>query len=130
MPLAPASIVVSMARFIVRRKLERFCSCSAMSSATSWGSTSGRLTSMVLISMRRWVRSSNSLVSLSTSWPFLPMIMPTRAEWMNTVTFSRVRSMRMRWSSTSSSAKSCLLAYQWLSQSVMMPVRKPVGRTF
>ena len=23
-----------------------------------------------------------SLVSLSTSWPFLPMIMPTRAEWM------------------------------------------------
>src|SRR5262245_5056031 len=61
-------------------------------------------------------------------------------------TFSRVRSIlileipeppyfrlmnwRIFWSSTSNSEKSCLLAYQWLSQSVMMPVRKPVGLTF
>src|SRR5262245_12361478 len=37
---------------------------------------------------------------------------------------------RIFWSSTSSSANSCLLAYQWLSQSTMMPVRNPVGRTF
>ena len=34
-PLAPASMVVSIERFIVRRKLARFCNCSAMSSATS-----------------------------------------------------------------------------------------------
>src|SRR6266550_2866599 len=38
--------------------------------------------------------------------------------------------LRMRWSSTSSSEKSCLFAYQWLSQSVMMPTRNPVGLTF
>src|SRR5262249_22690607 len=67
-------------------------------------------------------------------------------EWMWTTTFSRVRSIRILempdrgyffltylrifWSSTKSSAKSCLLAYHELSQSVMMPVRNPVGRTF
>ena len=49
-------------------------------SATSCGSTSGRFTSTVLTSMWRWARFSRSFVSLSTSWPFLPMIMPTRAE--------------------------------------------------
>src|SRR5579871_6025754 len=38
--------------------------------------------------------------------------------------------LRIFWSSTSSSAKSCLLAYQLLSQSTMIPVRNPVGRTF
>ena len=30
----------------------------------------------------------------------------------------------------SSEEKSALPAYQWLCQSIMIPVRKPVGRTF
>src|SRR5260370_34536604 len=38
--------------------------------------------------------------------------------------------LRITWSSTRRSAKSCLLAYQRLDQSTMMPVRNPVGRTF
>src|SRR5579884_1732392 len=38
--------------------------------------------------------------------------------------------LRILASSTRRSEKSCLLAYQWLSQSTMMPVRKPVGRIF
>src|SRR5690242_10134673 len=38
--------------------------------------------------------------------------------------------LRIFVSSTRRSEKSCLLAYQWLSQSTMMPVRKPVGRIF
>src|SRR5690242_12276870 len=38
--------------------------------------------------------------------------------------------LRILVSSTRRSEKSCLLAYQWLSQSTMMPVRKPVGRIF
>src|SRR5436309_6116422 len=37
---------------------------------------------------------------------------------------------RILTSSTSSSEKSALLAYQVLCQSMKMPVRKPVGRTF
>src|SRR4051812_28227024 len=65
---------------------------------------------------------------------------------MNTTTFSRVRWIRIFeiwasryffltyrrifWSSTSNSEKSALVAYQVLSQSTMIPVRKPVGRTF
>src|SRR5437879_12466231 len=38
--------------------------------------------------------------------------------------------LRILTSSTSNSGKSALLAYQRLPQSTMMPVRKPVGRTF
>src|SRR3954451_23477008 len=37
---------------------------------------------------------------------------------------------RIVWSSTKRSEKSALLAYHELFQPVMMPVRKPVGRTF
>src|SRR5262245_63523611 len=47
-PLAPASMHFSIACFIVRRKLARFSSCSAISCATICGSVSGRPISIVL----------------------------------------------------------------------------------
>ena len=94
-PFAPPSIARCMACFIVRRKLARFSSCSAMSSAMSWASISGRVTSTVFTSMCRRVSFSSAFVSLSIFSPFLPMIAPTRLLVTTTVTRSRVRSMRM-----------------------------------
>ncbi len=145
-PLAPPSMVCSIARFIVRRKLERFWSCSAMSSLMSWASISGRLTSTILISIRRPVSFCSSSWSFSTSAPLRPMITPGRAVDSSTVTASRVRSisilgipakpylflmnLRISKSSTSRSLNSCWEAYQRLRQSSITPTRNPVGRTF
>ena len=113
-----------------------------MSSAMSCGSISGRVTSTVLTSMCRWVSFSSSLVSLSIFSPFLPMIAPTRlrddddrhplagpldrifgdAGRCSFRSFLLVRyfwmNARILTSSTSSSEKSCLLAYHVLRQSV------------
>ena len=57
-------MVCSMARFMVRRKLDRFFNCSAISSATNWATNSGRLISSILILIRRPVRFCSSFLQL------------------------------------------------------------------
>ena len=125
-----------------------------MSSAISCGSISGRAISMVFTSMCRRVSFSSALVSFSIFSPFLPMIAPTRLLLIVIVTRSRVRSILMSemagrcslrsfllvryfWmkartfaSSMRSSEKSAFAAYHVDRQGRMIPVRKPVGRTF
>ncbi len=71
-PLAPPSMVCSIARFIVRRKLARLESCSATSSATSWATTSGRLTSSILMLIRRPVQGLELVLKLLDPLPFAP----------------------------------------------------------
>ena len=50
-----------------------------MSSLISWASISGRVTSSILISIRRPVSVCSSSWSCSTSAPLRPMITPGRA---------------------------------------------------
>jgi hypothetical protein len=48
-PCAPERIAEASERFIARRKLTRFWSCSAIDCATSFASSSGRLISLMLM---------------------------------------------------------------------------------
>ncbi len=67
------------ARFIARRKLTRFSSCSAIDWATSLASSSGRLISLMFTWICLLVSRCSSRRSASTSLPFLPITMPGRA---------------------------------------------------
>jgi hypothetical protein len=67
------------ARFIARRKLTRFCNCSAIDCATSFASSSGRLISLMLMWTFFFVIACSSLRSASTSTPDLPITIPGRA---------------------------------------------------
>src|SRR3954463_6420718 len=144
-------MVDSIRIFSTRRKLARFLSCSAIASATSWAFRSGFLISITLIGATlRWIRSSSSSRSLSTSAPLGPITSPGRAVLMVIVTSSQVRSIMMSltaanggrrfnlpsmyrrtlWSSTRKLPYAALGAYHLLFQSSVIPTRKPVGLTF
>ena len=133
------------ARFIARRKLTRFCSCSAIDWATSRASSSGRLISLMLIWICFCVSMCSSLRSASTSWPLLPITMPGRAVKMSTV--SLVASFLMWMSerpacdrlaedvsrtarSSSRDAEKSRVENQLLFQPLIMPSRNPVGMNF
>ena len=79
MPCAPERIAEASERFIARRKLTRFWSCSAIDCATSFASSSGRLISLMLMWTFFLVIACSSLRSASTSTPDLPITMPGRA---------------------------------------------------
>ncbi len=79
MPCAPERIADASERFIARRKLTRFSSCSAIDWATSLASSSGRLISLMLMWTFFWVIACSSCRSASTSTPDLPITMPGRA---------------------------------------------------
>src|SRR5215208_920174 len=85
-PSAPLRIVLVRARFIVLRNAALPSSCSAMDSATSEASSSGRDTSRTLTCTFLLVRRSSSVLKASTSLPPLPMTMPGRAVWISTAT--------------------------------------------
>ncbi len=78
-PWAPERMAEARERFIARRKLTRFSSCSAIDCATSFASSSGRLISLMLIWTFFCVMPWISRRSASTSTPDLPMTMPGRA---------------------------------------------------
>ena len=78
-PLAPERMAEASERFIARRKLTRFWSCSAIDWATSLASSSGRLISLMLIWTFLRVIPWISRLSASTSAPDLPMTIPGRA---------------------------------------------------
>src|SRR6266403_1137046 len=79
MPLQPKRSAESTALRIARRKATRFSSCSAIDSATSCASSSGRCTSWMSMCTSRLVRFCTSCFSLSISAPLRPMMMPGRA---------------------------------------------------
>ena len=79
MPCAPERMADASERFIARRKLTRFCSCSAIDCATSLASSSGRLISLMLMWTFLPVIACSSLRSASTSTPDLPITIPGRA---------------------------------------------------
>ena len=79
MPFAPERIADASARFIARRKLTRFWSCSAIDCATSFASSSGRLISLMLMWTFFLVSACSSRRSASTSTPDLPITIPGRA---------------------------------------------------
>ena len=95
-PWAPERIAEASERFIARRKLTRFCSCSAIDWATSFASSSGRLISLMLMWTFLPVIECSSLRSASTSTPDLPITIPGRAVKMSTVI--RCLSLRIRMS--------------------------------
>ena len=78
-PWAPERIAEASERFIARRKLTRFWSCSAIDWATSFASSSGRLISLMLMWTFLCVIACTSLRSASTSTPDLPITIPGRA---------------------------------------------------
>ena len=78
-PWAPERIADASERFIARRKLTRFSSCSAIDWATSFASSSGRLISLMLMCTALLVMPWISLRSASTSTPDLPITIPGRA---------------------------------------------------
>ncbi len=78
-PCAPDRIAEARERFIARRKLTRFSSCSATDWATSFASSSGRLISLMLMWTLLWVSAWISLRSASTSAPDFPITIPGRA---------------------------------------------------
>jgi hypothetical protein len=78
-PCAPDRIAEASDRFIARRKLTRFSSCSAIDCATSFASSSGRLISLMLMWTALLVIPWMSLRSASTSTPDLPITIPGRA---------------------------------------------------
>ena len=78
-PCAPERIAEASERFIARRKLTRFWSCSAIDCATSLASSSGRLISLMLMWTALLVIPWISLRSASTSTPDLPITIPGRA---------------------------------------------------
>ena len=86
-PWAPERMAEVSARFIARRKLTRFSSCSAIDWATSFASSSGRLISLMLTWIALPVIWLSCLRSASTSDPLLPITMPGRAVKMSTVSF-------------------------------------------
>ena len=73
------------ARFIARRKLTRFSSCSAIDWATSLASSSGRLISLMFTWICLPVSRFSSRRRALTSDPLLPITMPGRAVKMLTV---------------------------------------------
>ena len=75
-PLAPERIAEASERFIARRKLTRFSSCSPIDWATSFASSSGRLISLMLIWTFLCVMPWISRRSASTSAPDFPMTIP------------------------------------------------------
>ena len=79
MPCAPERIAEASDRFIARRKLTRFWSCSAIDCATSFASSSGRLISLMLMWTFFFVIAWSSRRSASTSTPDLPITIPGRA---------------------------------------------------
>ena len=84
-PCAPERIADASERFIARRKLTRFSSCSAIDCATSFASSSGRLISLMLMWTFLCVIACTSRRSASTSAPDFPMTMPGRAVKMSIV---------------------------------------------
>ncbi len=131
---------------MARRKLTRFCSCSAIDWATSFASSSGRLISLMLMCTFLPVIECSSLRSASTSTPDLPITIPGRAVKMSTVI--RCLSLRIRmsdrpawpslplmWSRIWMSSRmyfgnSFFPTYQLDFQSWMTPTRRPPGCTF
>ena len=75
-PVAPERIADVSARFIARRNATRFWSCSAIDWATSFASSSGRLTSRMFTRTCLLVILCSSRRSASTSVPDLPITMP------------------------------------------------------
>ena len=144
-PSAPIRIVDAIAVFTARRNDTRPSNWRAMFCPTITASTSGRFTSKILIWTSLPVSFFNSSLSLSTSWPPLPMMIPGRAVAIVTVTSFSVRSMmifemlafakrtfrylRILASSTNFSEKS-LPPNQLESQPRMMPRRFAIGLTF
>ena len=133
------------ARFMARRKLTRFSSCSAMDWATSFASSSGRLISLMFTWICLPVSRLSSRRSASTSDPLLPITMPGRAVKMSTVSlvWSFFRwiddrpawlSLLVMWSRTSRSSSRNLensrSVNQLLRHPLRMPRRKPVGLIF
>jgi hypothetical protein len=81
------------ASFIARRNITRRSSWSAMFSATSCASRSGRRISWISTKLSLPASLTMSLLSFSISAPFLPITMPGRAVWMCTRTFLAARSI-------------------------------------
>src|SRR5574341_651451 len=144
MPLAPRRSADTTAFFIARRKAIRFSNCSAIFSATSCASTSGFLISRMLMTTWRLVKASISALSLSTSAPLRPMMIPglevcrlirswfpersisIRAipAWYS-LAFTILRTLR----SSCSSAAYSLPANQREFHDLMYPNRNPTGWT-
>src|SRR6266446_3987018 len=78
-PLHPKRRAESTALRMARRNATRFSSCSAIDSATSCASSSGRWTSWMSMCTSRFVRFWISPLSLSISAPLRPMMLPGRA---------------------------------------------------
>ena len=93
MPRAPKRSADSTALRIARRNATRFSSCIATDSATSWASSSGFWISWMLMKTSRLVRFWISCLSLSTSVPLRPMMMPGREVWTSILSLLAARSI-------------------------------------
>src|SRR5262249_41942596 len=144
-PFAPKRSAASTALRIARRNAIRFSSWSATDSETSWASSSGFRISWMLMKTSLPVFFWISCLSLSTSCPLRPMMIPGREvkieifsllaarststrltpAWLNRFfrSFLRTRSSWRRFEYSFS-------AYQRLRQVLLNPSRNPVGWTF
>ena len=95
-PSAPMRMVEAIAIFTARRYAILPSSWRAILVATMVASSSGRLTSKMLICTSFLVIFFSSSFNLSTSCPPLPMMKPGRAVQTVTVTSFRVRSITIR----------------------------------
>ena len=96
MPLAPKRRAASTALRMARRKAMRFSSCRATDSATSCASSSGFRISWMLMKTSLPVFFWISCLSLSTSCPLRPMMMPGREVKMLIFSLLAARSISTR----------------------------------